>query len=739
MSTNWELLILDAKPPVDQLGSLTTSDIDGDGHIEILTGGEGGLLWYRPDTFEKGVVTEGHVHVGLTVEDVDGDGVKEAIAGVKDPDSAEERWMLAWFDPDETLDGTWEMHIIDSRCNGGAHDVIFADIDGDGQKELIANAAYCAVPGIFIYKPGDDPKAPWQKHEAMSGTFSEGLAVSDLNDDGKLEIACGPYWLEQPADGPLSGPWALHMYAPSFREMCRVRAIDITGSGRDDLVITDSEYMDGNLSWFENRLVEDPDHPWVEHPLEETHLVYSHSLTARQENGTTEIFLAEMAQGGWNPPYNWDARLIRYTTEDNGKTWSRRVFYRGQGTHEAAATDLDGDGAVEIAGKETWRPRVHIWKQGEQLSPLADYQHRFIDRDKPITGTDIIAADVDGDGAEDVICAKWWYKNPTWQRFEIPGVYQIIVAYDLDGDGKLELIGTKKSANATEDNWYSGLSSELVWLKPVDPVKGEWEEYPIGTGLGDWPHGSAVAPLLPEGKLALITSYHSAHAGDGHFPEIFEMPDDPKSGSWPKRTLAEIKYGEEMIPHDITGNGVLDIVAGPYWLENQGDGSFKAHRFVGDESFYSARLRVADVNGSGRPDVILGEEVLDFEKRVAPFSQFVWFECPEDPRAVPWPMHVIDTMRCPHSVEVADLDGDGELELIAGEHDPFWPYRNQCRLFVYKKANPEATAWYRYMMDERFEHHDGTKLIELAPGRLGIISHGWQDSIYVHLWEPKQK
>ena len=99
-------------------------------------------------------------------------------------------------------------------------------------------------------------------------------------------------------------------------------------------------------------------------------------------------------------------------------------------------------------------------------------------------------------------------------------------------------------------------------------------------------------------------------------------------------------------------------------------------------------------------------------------------------------MHVIDTMRCPHSVEVADLDGDGELEVIAGEHDPFWPYRNQCRLFVYKKANPQATAWYRYVLDERFEHHDGTKLIELEPGKLGIVSHGWKDSIYVHLWQP---
>ena len=87
------------------------------------------------------------------------------------------------------------------------------------------------------------------------------------------------------------------------------------------------------------------------------------------------------------------------------------------------------------------------------------------------------------------------------------------------------------------------------------------------------------------------------------------------------------------------------------------------------------------------------------------------------------------------SMAAYDLDGDGQLEIVCGEHDPFWPYRNRCRLLVYKKANAEGTAWYRYTLDDRFEHHDGTKIFEISPGRLGIISHGWKDSIYVHLWE----
>jgi hypothetical protein len=98
-------------------------------------------------------------------------------------------------------------------------------------------------------------------------------------------------------------------------------------------------------------------------------------------------------------------------------------------------------------------------------------------------------------------------------------------------------------------------------------------------------------------------------------------------------------------------------------------------------------------------------------------------------------MQVIDKIRCPHSIDVADLDDDGNVEIVCGEHDPFTPYRSRCRLFVYKKADKKGRSWYRYLVDGRFEHHDGAKVIELSPGKFGIVSHGWKDSAYVHLWE----
>jgi FG-GAP-like repeat len=748
----WELVILDAEPPHEtETNSAAAADIDGDGRTELIIGGNGALLWYRPSTSEKGVVAQGHFSVGVALLDIDHDGRMEIIVGkekgIRSSPQDFEKWDLCWYKSGASLHDSWTEHIADDRTAGQPHDAIFSDLDGDGKQELVVNAMYSDTPGLYAYKIPADPTRPWKKQMIQSGLVAEGTRAGDLDGDGKAEIVSGPYWYSAPRAGAFSGQeWKTHSLAQGFRELCRAAIIDVNGDGRLDVVLVEDEYPDGRLSWFENRLESDPEHPWIEHPIDAP-LNWPHSLRAWQDAKTKQVHVlaGEMNAGGWSASYNWQARLIEFTSLDGGKSWRSELLYEGEGTHEAVRVDLDGSGTNVIFGHAaqvrndpgTFTGWVQMFRPREKPSVLTQYKHMFIDREKPYTGIDMHGADVDGDGKPDIVCGAWWYKNPTWERRTIPGVAQIINAYDIDKDGKMELIGIKPKAGADPKSFYSALCSDLVWLKPTDPSKDLWEEHLIGTGDGDWPHGNAIAPLLPGGRVALVCGYHN-HANNP--PQIFEAPDDLKQ-PWKKSVIANIQYGEEMIAYDLDGDGKLDIVAGPHWLENLGDGRFEPHLLIDPELLKSAHLdmisrtAIMDVNGDGRPDILFTVEAVDYSVRKAYFRPVGWMENTGSPRDKKFEVHLIDQIRSPHSIGVGDLDGDGELEVVAGEHDPFTPYRSQSRLYAYKKADPKGITWSRFPIDNRFSNHDGAKVVELSPGKLVILSHSWMEPTYVHIWE----
>lgn len=81
-----------------------------------------------------------------------------------------------------------------------------------------------------------------------------------------------------------------------------------------------------------------------------------------------------------------------------------------------------------------------------------------------------------------------------------------------------------------------------------------------------------------------------------------------------------------------------------------------------------------------------------------------------------------------------DLDGNGQVEIACAEHDPFSACRGRYGLPAHEKAEPHSKASL-HPGDDRFEHHGGMKVLEIAAGRVGIISHVWTDSRYVNHWE----
>ena len=137
----WELLILDGQP-----GGALVGDIDGDGNQEIISSSK----WYRPATFESGIIPDGISLrcVGATTGDVDNDGLMEAIGAVRrdavTDGGRREYYQLYWYKPGENLSEPWAKHRICPEQIGQPHDLIVTDED-EGKCIFSDNAKAGAI------------------------------------------------------------------------------------------------------------------------------------------------------------------------------------------------------------------------------------------------------------------------------------------------------------------------------------------------------------------------------------------------------------------------------------------------------------------------------------------------------------------------------------------------------------------------------------------------------------------
>ena len=90
-------------------------------------------------------------------------------------------------------------------------------------------------------------------------------------------------------------------------------------------------------------------------------------------------------------------------------------------------------------------------------------------------------------------------------------------------------------------------------------------------------------------------------------------------------------------------------------------------------------------------------------------------------------MHVIDTVRCAHSLGVGDLDGDGETEIVAASTTHSGPTGTAAAL-LYKKADASREYIQRCGSTTVSSTTTAPKIwSSWLPVRPVILSHGWQD------------
>jgi hypothetical protein len=136
---------------------------------------------------------------------------------------------------------------------------------------------------------------------------------------------------------------------------------------------------------------------------------------------------------------------------------------------------------------------------------------------------------------------------------------------------------------------------------------------------------------------------------------------------------------------------------------------------------------IADINGDSRPDVVVSEERYPGPD---PDASLYWFEQPGDPKSRTWKKHVVVTEYSLNNLDVADVDRDGDFDVITCEHKG---PKGKFRLQIFE--NDGKGHFTEHIADRGKESHLGALVADMdSDGDLDIISAAWDNYQYLHLW-----
>jgi len=730
-------------------GHRQVGDIDGDGFNDIVAINEteshgvvlkkqipDKLVWYEYPRWEKHTICEiaalsdypGYSACDMEIADIDGDGDLDVIGRLAA--AGGEEGMNCWFENPRPQrkpgKAAWKRHDIGKTEY--VKEIETADFDRDGRLDVVTRTMKMLY--VWLQKNADT----WHKI-TIPAPGKEGTTVGDIDRDGDPDIMLAGYWVETPEDA-LNGIWKEHnidrkWYTQkwhgkgNWRDNCsKVLLEDMNGDGCLDLIICSTEMYGYPISWYQAPADPRQD-TWAEHIIGQMDWCHNLAVADMDNDGDIDVVGAEM------PRYSALSPVIVFVNNGDSLTWKPQVI-ANTGNYSLQIGDIGNDGDIDIIGLRRYNlPPIELWENKTSDNKLALDKWTYIevdnkrgkwgDFDEPkwMKYFGLAMADLNHDGYKDIASGRYVYHNPgrdmtaPWVRVDLGFNVDAMVVVDVDNDEFGDVIG-----QALPD---------VYWLEAQDRAGNSWKAVKIGE-LPKTDHVNTqdygLAQIIAGGKPEVLMG-----ARDGIY--CFEIPAQPALGNWP--CVRIIEDGGGYSTADIDGDGQIDI-AGSFgdggtkvaWWKNPGDKSGNWKRYeVGTTKFLADRRVLADINGDGRLDIVVTEERYPGPD---PDASLYWFQQPAEPTSGNWIRHTVVTQYSLNNLDVADIDKDGDIDIIVCEHKG-----PKEKLQVWE--NNGKGKFTAHTIDRGRESHLGAQLADMdGDGDLDIVSIAWDDYRFVHLW-----
>ncbi len=272
------------------------------------------------------------------------------------------------------------------------------------------------------------------------------------------------------------------------------------------------------------------------------------------------------------------------------------------------------------------------------------------------------AADMDGDGDVDLIASAevddrvcWWENvdglGKSWMVHDVDTAFDgawDAVAADIDGDDDVDLFGAAKNADL------------VVWWENTDGSATSWTIHTIAESF-DGVKVLAVADMNDDGEVDVIGG---AKNGDA----ISLWLNSGGGSSWQEvSVVTKLDAVNSVVAFDIDKDGDLDILGTATldkairWWENTDGSATSWTSHVVSSTFSGVRTaEAADLDDDGDIDIIAAGGSCK-----SPANEVAWWEN-TDGSCDNWEKHVIGSgVDGAHVVLTYDIDDDGDLDVFA--------------------------------------------------------------------------